>query len=562
MALTSFFKLLSFLSFVVFATAAPHELDARSTKPVKFTINLTWANVNPIGAPEPRKAILSNGTIPGPPLKITQGDNVEFLVHNNLPNKTTIHFHGIEQKNTPWSDGVPGLSQSPIEPGKSFLYKWTANEAGTYFYHAHYQGQIMDGLYGAIIIKPKADAKRPWSFISNDTAAQKAMTDADNSLKPVFLSDWSKYNSYEFHEIEKAGNIDNACSDAILINGVGSQYCLSRDELTAYTSPKITPLLAAVNPPQLTDKGCLPPNLPATQGNFTFNVDAIPGDAYFDCTPSTGKMAEIVVDATKKYAALTFINTGGFEILKFTIDGHKMWVYALDGHYIVPQLVDIITVNNGDRHSVLIELNQTPANYAIRVSNSGLNQVVSGFGIMSYKGATGPASSDPNALSTMNYAGVNTTLLTPFVDRKAVPYPPVKVSATADITYTFTVEKLGRPFGAYEWTLTGQDAYNMTRDDETPLLFQQPKNVPGSDLIVRSKMGQWVDLIIKVVGPLAQPHPMHKHSNKAFVLGQGVGNFTFSSVGEAAAAMPSGTFNLANPPCKRASLTPITIKYH
>lgn len=74
-------------------------------------------------------------------------------MHNNLPFNTTVHFHGIEQKNTPWSDGVPGLNQKPIQPGHSWTYRWTATQYGTYWYHAHGMSEIMDGLYGPISIK-------------------------------------------------------------------------------------------------------------------------------------------------------------------------------------------------------------------------------------------------------------------------------------------------------------------------------------------------------------------------------------------------------------------------
>ena len=549
----AFQRILGFASILSFAlnTFAAPQLQSRAAAPVKFTIDLTWDDWSPTGA-APRKAILTNGTIPGPPLKLKQGDNVEFLVYNNLPNVTSIHFHGITQLDTPWSDGVPGLSQNTIQPGDSFLYKWTADEAGTYFYHAHYQGQIMDGLYGAIVIQPKDSAKRPWSMISNDSAVQKQLTAADKALQPVFISDYSKYDSSAFHQIEVAGNIDNACADAILINGLGSTYCLTRDQITAYTAPPLAKLLAAVQPPQLTDKGCLPPNLPATQGNFTFNIDAIPSDAYHTCTPSSGKMPLITVDpkANGGWTALTFINTGGFEGLKFTIDGHRMWVYAVDGQYITPQLVDTITVNNGDRYSVMINLNQNPGQYTIRVANNGLNQVISGYGVLGYKGANWPASEDPNALAAMNYAGVNLTQLVPFNDRQASPFPPVEVSKTADQTYMFNIKKLGRPYGAYEWTLAGDLAFNISRDDEYPLLFQEPADVEDNELIVRTEMGQWVDLIVQVQGPLSQPHPMHKHSNKAFVLGQGTGAFNWSTVAEAAAVLPQGTFNFQNPPCK------------
>jgi len=552
MAFSRLIAILSFLSLAIFAYAAPSSslsaLTTRSNK-VHFEVTLTWEDYSPSGG-KPRKMILTNGTFPGPALKLKVGDEVDFLVHNELPDPTAVHFHGIVQQGTPWSDGVPGLSQKPIAPGSSYLYKWTADASGVYFYHAHYRSQMMDGLYGAIIIEAADNAPKPFTLISNDSSAVAAMVAAEKIQETIFVSDYNKYTSKEFHEQEEAANVDIACADSIILNGKGSQYCLSRGELTAYTNPKVTALLAAVSPSQLTDKGCLPPNLPATQGNFTFAIDTLPADAYFECTPSTGEMATFEVDAGKGWAAFTFINPGGYELLKFTIDGHKMWVYAVDGGYVTPQRVDQVIINNGDRYSVLVQLNQAPAEYSIRVANNGLNQVISGFGVLKYKGSYGPASSDPNALSVMNYAGTNLTQIVPFNDNKAAPFPPNPPAAAADVTYMFNIKKMGQPFGAYQWTLSGIDSFNASMEDAMPLLDQDPAQVPADDLIIKTKMGQWVDLIIKTQGPLAQPHPMHKHSNKAYVLGKGVGAWNWSSVAEAAAVLPNTTFNFVNPPLR------------
>jgi hypothetical protein len=57
------------------------------------------------------------------------------------------------QKHSPWSDGVPGMSQLSIESGSTFTYKWKATQYGTYWYHGHRQGHLEDGLFGAINIK-------------------------------------------------------------------------------------------------------------------------------------------------------------------------------------------------------------------------------------------------------------------------------------------------------------------------------------------------------------------------------------------------------------------------
>lgn len=553
MTFSRLLAVLSYISLVVLSQAAPssipQSLDRRADDIVHFEVTLTWEDYTPIGG-TPRKQILTNGTFPGPPLKLKVGQAVEFLVHNELPDPTTIHFHGIVQQGTPWSDGVPGLSQSAIAPGSSFLYRWTADASGVYFYHAHFRSQIMDGLYGAIIIAPNSKDDKPFSLINNDPYYQDLMSAADDELQTIFISDYNKYTSAELHQQEQDANIDFACADAIILNGKGSQFCLSRDDLTAYTSPKVAPLLTQVSPSEITDKGCLPPNLPATQGNFTFNIDALPSDAYFDCTPSSGPTEVVEVDAAKGFAALTFINPGGYELLKFTVDGHRLWVYGVDGGYVTPQLVDQVTVNNGDRYSVLIELNQAAADYAIRVANNGLNQVISGFGILRYKGSVGPATEDPNALSTMNFAGVNLTTLVQFNDNAAAPYPPSSPAPSSDVTYQMKIKKLGQPAGAYQWTLSGVQGFAPELEDQTPLLFQDPSTVTEDDLIIKTNNGTWVDLVIRTQGPLAQPHPMHKHSNKAYVLGKGIGEWVWSTVAEAAAALPQGTFNFLNPPLR------------
>lgn len=150
---------------------------------------------------------------------------------------------GIEQLGTPWSDGVPGLSQCPIKPGKSFLYKWNANEYGSYFYHAHVKGQIDDGLYGAIYIRPNDDVEKPFSRITEDSAELDALCKAEQETKPIILSDWTHLTSTERWAAEEATGLDSYCTNAILINGKGSSICLDQATINAYTPAPALPLL-------------------------------------------------------------------------------------------------------------------------------------------------------------------------------------------------------------------------------------------------------------------------------------------------------------------------------
>jgi FtsP/CotA-like multicopper oxidase with cupredoxin domain len=129
-------SVLCFLSQAQFSSAFPspsnHALAERQSDCVIFEVDLTWEEDNSVGTP--KQTILVNGTSPGPALYMSVGETVEFVVHNYLPFNTTVHFHGITQLDTPWSDGVPGLSQAPILPGATFVYKWTADEYGQYWY--------------------------------------------------------------------------------------------------------------------------------------------------------------------------------------------------------------------------------------------------------------------------------------------------------------------------------------------------------------------------------------------------------------------------------------------
>lgn len=100
-----------------------------------------------------------NGQIPGPEIRMREGDRVRVIVKNNLPDGTSVHWHGID---VPWkADGVPGVTQDPIEPGGEFTYEFTATPAGTHLYHSHGEdhttsAQQMDmGLSGSFIVEPK-----------------------------------------------------------------------------------------------------------------------------------------------------------------------------------------------------------------------------------------------------------------------------------------------------------------------------------------------------------------------------------------------------------------------
>lgn len=97
-----------------------------------------------------------NGASPGPALRVRQGDRLRVLVQNQLPESTTVHWHGVRLPNA--MDGVPYITQRPIEPQASFTYEFVLPDAGTFFYHPHQRGyeQMGRGLAGALIVEEHA----------------------------------------------------------------------------------------------------------------------------------------------------------------------------------------------------------------------------------------------------------------------------------------------------------------------------------------------------------------------------------------------------------------------
>ena len=101
------------------------------------------------------KAWAYNEQVPGPQIRVREGDRVRVTLRNELPESTAIHFHGLEVPMD--QDGVPFITQPPIKPGASYTYEFTVPNAGSHMYHSHHNAakQVLLGLLGAFIVEPK-----------------------------------------------------------------------------------------------------------------------------------------------------------------------------------------------------------------------------------------------------------------------------------------------------------------------------------------------------------------------------------------------------------------------
>jgi iron transport multicopper oxidase len=135
----------TFLSLAALAKAGTYNWD------------ITWVTANPDGL-FPRPVIGINNQWPCPKIEANVGDTVTVTITNKLGNETTgLHFHGINQINTPYMDGPSGVTQCPVPPGSSMTYQFVVDEPGTYWYHSHNMGQYPDGLRGPLIVHDPQD---------------------------------------------------------------------------------------------------------------------------------------------------------------------------------------------------------------------------------------------------------------------------------------------------------------------------------------------------------------------------------------------------------------------
>ncbi|EFQ33709.1 multicopper oxidase [Colletotrichum graminicola M1.001] len=548
---------------VTLAWAAPVILAAVPTnqsRPKTFELTFTWEKHAPDGYE--KEMVLTNGQFPGPVLEMTHGDDIEVTVHNNMPFNTTVHYHGIEMLHTPWSDGVPGLSQRQIQPGASFVYRWKATQAGSYWYHSHHHGQLNDGMYGPIVIHPKLCAGRPFDKISKLPGAVSAMREAEANVKPLVLSDHRHVTSERGWEINVASGLETPCYDSILINGKGRVECWTSEKMASLYTAEQRHFLQLGNKTSFTEKGCLPAAVIASiqaRGKQT-NLSAIPPEIFDKCTPTTGSREVIEVtkssDANETWAAFDLIGTFGLITGSFSIDEHQMHVYAVDGSYIEPQEVEAISITNGDRYSVMVKLTK-PGDFTVRMASLTMPQMFVGYATLSYRDPkqAPPPSSAPPSVGYINDVGIAVNANVRFFNQAGMKaFPPAPIAQTADQTVKVSMRVAGQ---SYNWALN-DTIYPMNLDNSTPLLFQ-PDPERHNNVTITTKNGTWVDLIFQAAAFPMPPHPIHKHGNKMYLLGTGDGLFKWDTVAEAVKEIPE-KFNLVEPPRRDGFTTPAALQ--
>lgn len=144
------------LSGVAAASLLPTTGHAEGRQVREFRLTPMPTKVPLLGTPHPDTAVWAyNAAVPGPEIRVRQGDRLRIAVDNGLSEDTTVHWHGIRLPNA--MDGVPHLTQKPITPGARFVYEFDVPDAGTYWYHPHISSaeQVGRGLSGALVVEER-----------------------------------------------------------------------------------------------------------------------------------------------------------------------------------------------------------------------------------------------------------------------------------------------------------------------------------------------------------------------------------------------------------------------
>ncbi|KAK4990071.1 hypothetical protein LTR66_006892, partial [Elasticomyces elasticus] len=270
-----------------------------------------------------RDVMMINGQFPGPAIEANWGDMINVTVRNNITapvEGTSLHWHGMLQRNTPWMDGVPAVTQCPIAPGASFTYVYQAELYGTSWYHAHYSSQYTAGVVGPMIIYGPSSQSY------------------DIDLGPVMLTDW--YHIPYFSIVQDVVGTDlrklPPTSDSVLINGRNSFNCSAK----SYDS------------------------------SAEWLGSDLRSDIKWTCVEDA-PLSKFKFQPGKTHR-LRLVNHGADGIQKFSIDGHSMTVIAVDYVPITPYTTNVVTLGVAQRTDVLVTANNyTQSSYWMRAINGG-----------------------------------------------------------------------------------------------------------------------------------------------------------------------------------------------
>ncbi|MBX7109606.1 MAG: multicopper oxidase domain-containing protein [Chitinophagales bacterium] len=249
------------------------------------------------------RAIAVNGQIPMPTLTFTEGDTAEIWVHNELKEETSLHWHGLFLPNE--MDGVPFLTQMPIKPHATYLYKFPIIQHGTHWYHSHSKLQEQIGMYGMFIMNKRNESEIP--------------------TIPVVLSEWTNMKPEEVHR-----SLKGATDWFAIKKGTTQSY--TEAIASGHFGVKVTNEWKRMNAMDVSD--------------VWYNTFLINGK----------NQSEYTQFKAGDKVRLRIANGGASDYFWLTYSGGKITVVATDGNDVEPVEVDRLIIAVSETYDVIVTI--------------------------------------------------------------------------------------------------------------------------------------------------------------------------------------------------------------
>ncbi|XP_062578821.1 uncharacterized protein LOC134240755 [Saccostrea cucullata] len=284
------------------------------------------------GWEKPRMVTVANRTLPAPDIIVYEGQTVIVHVINKMHSESvTIHWHGLHQRNTPYMDGVPFITQCPILPGQKFTYKFQAYPRGSFWYHSHSGSQRSSGLAGAFIVR-----KKEINPIEEHILQVMEWNHDSDAVKQNLLHEHNVIENRMWRSSSRSHDgmtFSRMVFHSVLINGKGRHY-----------------------------------------------VDGESKD-------HNGAPLEVFhVRKGLKYR-FRVLATGANFPFRISMDGHNLVVIESDGYPIQPMVVESFIINPGERFDFYLEAIRPIGNYWIRGKTLESNRHTIAEAILRYEGA-------------------------------------------------------------------------------------------------------------------------------------------------------------------------------
>ncbi|NBU36190.1 MAG: copper oxidase [Bacteroidetes bacterium] len=362
--------------------------NAIAQKVVRYDLYVKDTIVNFTG--KEKRAIAVNGQIPMPTLTFTEGDTAEIHVHNRLKESTSLHWHGLYLPNK--EDGVPYLTQMPIEPNTTHIYRFPIIQNGTHWYHSHSGLQEQIGMYGSMVLLKRAD----------NPTFRKGIDDLPTV--PIILSEWTDYNPDNVHR---------------MLHNANDWFAIKKNTVQSYGEA----IKAGHFKTKLTNEW---------KRMLAMDVSDVYYDKFLINGTSESQLSQFKAGDKVR---LRISNGGASSYFWLTYAGKKITVVANDGNDVEPVVVDRLIIGVSETYDVIVTIPAENTSYEFLATpedrtksasiyiGSGIKQLVSPLPKLKYFEGMKMMNDMMKMDGTMNDMGMDMSLQQ--MDMNTVMYPEI-----------------------------------------------------------------------------------------------------------------------------------------